>query len=120
VSAGASDGPIVTGISPKFGSKNGGDSITISGTGFSGPTEVEFGNAKAAHVTVNSDTRITAISPVGNGGTVVCVTVITSNGISAPSPAEYFRYLNPLSPTQTSAALFSSFRSISPSADVLS
>jgi hypothetical protein len=115
-SAGANGGPIVTRISPKFGAEAGGDSVAISGRGFSGATEVEFGNTRATEMTVNSDTRITAISPAGTVSTV-CTTVVTPKGSSPPGPAEYFRYVNAIVPTQTATAtLISPLRFTSPSA----
>lgn len=80
----------MTEISPASGSTVGGDSITITGSGFVGATEVEFGGV-TAHMTVDSDTEITAISPPGSG--TVDVTVVTPNGPSATSPADQFTYL---------------------------
>jgi uncharacterized protein (TIGR03437 family) len=79
----------VTGIFPARGSTAGGESITITGIGFAGATEVEFGGV-SAQMTVNSDTEIVAISPPGNG--TVDVTVVTPNGTSAASAADEFTY----------------------------
>jgi hypothetical protein len=55
--------PVVTGISPATGSAASGDTVTITGTGFSGVTAVSFGLAPAASFTFISDTQITAVSP---------------------------------------------------------
>ena len=40
--------PGVTGIGPTFGPEAGGTTVTITGTGFSGATDVEFGSSAAA------------------------------------------------------------------------
>ena len=81
--------PQVTAISPASGTGAGGDSVTITGSGFTGATNVEFGGSGAA-MTVVSDTEITATSPPGSG--TVDVTVVTPNGTSATSPADQFSY----------------------------
>jgi hypothetical protein len=80
----------VTAISPASGSALGGDSVTITGSGFTGATAVDFGNASAPQKTVDSDTQITATTPPGNG--TVDVTVVTPIGTSSPSPADQFSY----------------------------
>jgi hypothetical protein len=83
--------PAVTGVEPNSGFTTGGDSVTITGAGFTGATSVQFGTANAA-MTVNSDTQITATSPRGSVGGVD-VTVTTPAGTSAISrPADVFRY----------------------------
>ena len=81
--------PQVTAISPASGSALGGDRVTITGSGFTGATAVEFGGA-SAQMTVDSDTEITATSPPGNG--TVDVTVVTPAGTSSTSPANQFSY----------------------------
>jgi IPT/TIG domain len=83
--------PVVTKIAPKAGSKNGGTSVTITGSGFVGTVTVEFGSTPASGVTVNSSTSITAVSPAGSPG-VVDVTVTTSAGTSAIVKKDHFKY----------------------------
>ena len=90
--------PVVTGISPAAGLATGGTTVTITGTGFTGATAVDFGSTKATSFTVVSDTEITAISPAGTG--VVDVTVVTPGGTSATSSADQFTYVA-LLPTWT-------------------
>jgi IPT/TIG domain len=80
----------VTAISPATGSALGGDSVTITGSGFTGVTAVDFGNASAPQETVISDTQITATTPPGNG--TVDVIVVTPTGTSSLSPADQFSY----------------------------
>ena len=64
--------------------------MTITGTGFTGATAVDFGTTPATNLTVVSDTSITADSPAGTG--VVDVTVTTPAGTSAVTPADQFTY----------------------------
>lgn len=83
--------PTVTSISPNNGPAAGGASVTIKGTGFNVfSSTVKFGGVAAGSVTVNSETSITAGSPAGSG--LVNVTVSTSNGTSASTPADQFAY----------------------------
>ncbi len=65
--------PTVTGLSPTEGPLAGGTLVTITGTGFTGATAVEFGSSLAADVTVVNDTTITAESPPGTGSQPVSV-----------------------------------------------
>jgi hypothetical protein len=83
--------PVVTAISPKSGGVGGGTTVTVTGSGFTGATSVQFGANNASAVTVVSDTQIPATSPPGNVGTVD-VTVATPAGGSAPSLANRFTY----------------------------
>ncbi len=84
--------PSVSGVSPSSGSTNGGTSVTISGSGFTDATAVDFGDVAAAGFTVNSDGSITAVAPAGSAGTVD-VTVVTAGGTSATSSADQFTYI---------------------------
>ena len=83
--------PAVTGLSPTSGPESGGTLVTITGTGLSGATAVDFGMTPATNVTVVNDTTITADSPSGTG--IVDVTVITTGGTSETSPADHFAYV---------------------------
>jgi hypothetical protein len=83
--------PTVNGITPNTGTTAGGTSVTIGGSGFTGATLVTFGSTAAISYTVDSDTQITATSPVENAGTVD-VTVTTSAGTSATSTFDRFTY----------------------------
>jgi hypothetical protein len=88
--------PVVTAVSPASGPlAGGGTSVTITGTGFTGATAVDFGAAAATSVTVNSDTSITATAPAGASAGAVDVTVVTPNGTSATSPADQYTYTAP-------------------------
>ncbi|WP_295854411.1 IPT/TIG domain-containing protein [Tardiphaga sp.] len=64
--------------------------MTITGTGFTGATAVNFGATPATGFTLNSATSITATSPAGTG--TVDVRVTTAGGTSATSAADQFTY----------------------------
>ena len=83
--------PMVSKLEAKRGPASGGTSVTISGTGFAAPATVEFGNAGAREVIVDSPTTITAVSPAGSAGTVD-ITVTTSAGTSAVNKKDHFKY----------------------------
>jgi hypothetical protein len=83
--------PTVTRISPTRGSRAGGTTVTITGTGFAEVKAVDFGANAAASFQVNSETSITAVSPPGAKGTV-SVSVTTPSGTSAPVRRSHFRY----------------------------
>jgi IPT/TIG domain len=85
--------PTVTGISPNSGPTAGGTTVTISGSDFTGATAVDFGTLAATDIVVVNATTITAVSPAGAG--VADVTVITSAGASAFTPADRFTYVAP-------------------------
>jgi hypothetical protein len=82
--------PAVTGISPTAGAEAGGDQVTITGSGFTGATDVQFGGASVTALNVDSDSQITVASPAGAG--TVDVTVINPVGTSATSPADQYTY----------------------------
>ncbi|WP_181721993.1 IPT/TIG domain-containing protein [Nocardia gipuzkoensis] len=58
-------------------------SVTITGTGFTGPLTVNFG-CTATTFTIDSATQITAVAPGGSGAVQVTVTGSggTSNGLT--------------------------------------
>lgn len=62
--------PSVIRVNPPTGSVNGGQAVTITGTGFTAATGAEFGGVAATSVVVVSDTRITAVTPEHAVGTV--------------------------------------------------
>ena len=74
-----------------MGSSAGGDTVVITGSGFTGATGVGFDVTSAADMTVDSDTQITAISPAGTG--TVDITVTTPDGTSPASSADQFTYM---------------------------
>ncbi len=89
--------PAVTGISPSAGPQAGGTLATITGSGFSNATAVDFGS-KSVAFTIISDSEIQADSPAGTVGTVD-VTVSNANGASSTSSSDQFTYVAPPSVT---------------------
>src|SRR5262249_14276814 len=88
--------PTVTGVSPSSGSPAGGTSVTVTGSGFTGATAVDFGDSNpGSSLHVNSSTSLTVTSPPGTG--TVDVSVTTPNGTGTQFSA--FTYA--LSPTIT-------------------
>ncbi len=93
--------PVVTGVSPSGGPVAGGTTATVTGTGLSGATEVDFGGNRATNVSVTSSTSLTATAPAGSAG-AVDVTVTTPFGTSTTDSADRFTYF--LVPTVTGVA----------------
>ena len=96
------DGPVVTALSAHSGPVAGGTGVTITGTGFTGATAVDFGGLPAAGFTVNSaGTQITAISPSAPSAESVDVTVTTTVATSPVVAADVFTFLAPPPPPTT-------------------
>ena len=83
--------PVITGLSEVSGSTLGGTSVTITGSGFTGTTAVDFGSTRAVSFTVIDDTSITALSPAGTAR-IVDITVISPIGTSATGLVDQFTY----------------------------
>ncbi len=83
--------PTVSALSPAVGPTTGSSTVTITGTGLTGATAVDFGTLAAASYTIVSGASITAISPAQAAG-LVDVTVTTPIGTSALTQADQFTY----------------------------
>lgn len=79
--------PVIGSVAPNQGSVDGGNTVTLTGTGFTGATSVSFGTVAAAFIAV-SGTQVTAIAPAASAGTVN-VTITTPGGTSAGVPYTY-------------------------------
>ena len=96
--------PTVSGVSPASGPTTGGTTVTITGTGLSSATSVDFGPGNTSqNFTVSNPTTITAVVPSGALGTAD-VTVTTSEGTSSTSAADQFTYTAPPGPAITSVS----------------
>jgi hypothetical protein len=85
--------PEVTGITPTKGSAAGGDTVTITGIGFTGASAVSFGSAVATIQPGGSDAQLTVTTPAANVSGTVDVTVTTPGGTSAiTQAADQFTY----------------------------
>ncbi len=76
------DAPTVSSVSPAVGPVGGGTTVTITGTNLTGATAVTFGGTSATSFNVDSDTKITAVTPAGTAG-AASVLVTTSGGANA-------------------------------------
>ncbi|NQE67706.1 IPT/TIG domain-containing protein [Nocardia gamkensis] len=92
--------PTITAITPTSGPTTGGTSVTIAGTGFTGPLTVRFGST-ATTFTIDSAIQITAVAPAGSAGPVQ-VTVSDSSGTSNGATYTYLAVpaLNSIAPGQ--------------------
>lgn len=75
------DAPKITSVSPNEGPQIGLTSVIITGTNFKQGAKVKFGEVPASNVVVNSDSKITAVTPSNNPSTVD-VTVTNTDGFS--------------------------------------
>lgn len=94
------DEPTATAIDPDSGSSAGGDTVTITGTGFvDGDTiTVTFDGTAATDVSVTSATTITCTTPAGTAGAVDVV--VTTSGGSVTMSGGY-TYVDIPAPTVT-------------------
>lgn len=81
--------PVVSGVAPITGAIAGGETVTLTGTGFTGATAVSFGAVAATSFSVVDDTSITAVSPAQDAATVN-VTVTTPAGVSVAGVANEY------------------------------
>jgi hypothetical protein len=86
-------GPTVTMLEPATGAVTGGETVTVTGTGFAGARAVKFGQTNAKSFAVESETKLSVVSPPGSG--TVDVTVSTANGTSPTTTADRFKYVAP-------------------------
>lgn len=84
----AAAAPVVQALSQNSGAAGGGDTVTVTGTGFTPDATVDFGSVPASAVTYLSATALSVVTPADAGD--VDVTVHTAGGTSATSPADEF------------------------------
>ena len=85
--------PTITSVSPSSGDTSGGNSVTITGTMFTGDSAVTFGGTKCTSVSVNPNGReITVVAPAHATGKVDVV-VTTGGGSSVPSSYTYLEQM---------------------------
>jgi hypothetical protein len=96
--------PVISSISPTQGPLAGGTPVTITGSGFTGATEVRFGSnppvTSGSFIVNGPGTQITLSSPAGSAAGPVRVSVVTAAGESADVALDEFTYVGP--PTITS------------------
>ncbi|MHB8324972.1 MAG: IPT/TIG domain-containing protein [Candidatus Dormibacteria bacterium] len=86
--------PQVTAVTPLYGPRTGGTTVTITGADFYSVAQVYFGQVAAQSFTLESTGTISAVAPAGLASTVDVV-VETSLGSSSTSPADQFLYTPP-------------------------
>jgi hypothetical protein len=101
--------PSISGIAPSAGPVSGGTAVTISGSDFTGVTAVDFGSTPATSLSVESEGRLTAVSPPGPlAAGKVHVSVTTNAGKSAQTAVDQFEYRSPAMVQAPTSALTSS------------
>lgn len=93
--------PSISGVSPNNGPLAGGQSVTVTGSGFTGATAMTIDGVPATDVTVVSDTTLTATTPPGTGGGYKVVAITGPGGTGARQYA-YIYNAAPPPPTITS------------------
>jgi hypothetical protein len=78
--------PVVSGVSANAGPPSGGNTITVTGTNFTGTSKVHFGATSATNVDVTSPTTLSATVPAGSGTVDVTVTNAPPTGVSGSGP----------------------------------
>ena len=91
--------PVVGAVSPGSGPAIGGTLVTLTGSGFTGATQVVFqsedvsgSGGPAARLTVVSDTQITVVTPRGRGTVDVLVTTPVGSSAVTKGGADAFTY----------------------------
>ena len=82
--------PTVTAVTPWFGLTDGGESVTITGTGFSSVSGVTFGGTSATSVVTVSGTSVTCAAPARGAG--VCDVAVTNGDTGVGTLYSGFEY----------------------------
>lgn len=90
--------PEITDITPNEGLITGGTAVTVTGTGFTGSTSIEFDGVPATSFVVVNDTTITCVTPAGSTPGLVDVEVF--HPIDDYLFVDGFTYLNEARVTQ--------------------
>ncbi len=97
----AGSDPVVSSVSPTSGYLSGGVPVTITGSNFTGATDLYFGSVAAPAFWIDSDTEITAYAPPASSAGTVDVTVSDYTGTSAITTSDEYDYVNQPAPTVT-------------------
>ena len=93
--AGATNPPSISALSVARGPAAGGNEVVITGSAFTGATNVRFGPTAQATINFVSDTEIRATAPAGTAGVLVNVRVDGPGGTSATSNNTLYYYVDP-------------------------
>lgn len=80
--------PTIGSLSPNQGPVAGGTTVTVTGSGFNGATDVNFDGTPGDNLVVSSDTSLTVTSPSHVAGQIN-VQVVAPGGTSGSSPFTY-------------------------------
>lgn len=83
--------PAVSSLAPSVGPVIGGQTVTITGSGFTGATRVSFSAIAATNLVVVSDSEITVTAPAHAAG-AVNVRVTTAGGLSPAVRGDLYRF----------------------------
>jgi hypothetical protein len=88
--------PTITSVTPDSGSTLGGETITVSGTGFTGASSVEVGAVPATGLVVVSDTELNCVTPAVPHAIRTHVTVHAPGGSTTLTHAySYIKFIDP-------------------------
>ncbi|RLP86833.1 LPXTG cell wall anchor domain-containing protein [Micromonospora sp. CV4] len=83
---------VITNLTPTTGPTSGGTTVTITGTGFTGATQVTFDGVPGTNFTVNpAGTTITVVTPPNTAGPATVELVFPAGDVTAPT----FTYIAP-------------------------
>jgi hypothetical protein len=99
--SGGASAPAVSSVSPNSGSTSGGTAVSITGTNFAAGASVSFGGTAATNITVVSSNSISATTPAHAAGAVSVV--VTNTGGQSGTLTSGFTYIAP-APTVSSVS----------------
>src|SRR5262249_8621616 len=104
--ANAAAHPVISSLSTTSGGSGRGTAVTITGSGVTRASDVEFGTTPAVDFTVYSDTLMTAVAPPSSPG-VWDITVTTPANTSAAVAADRFTFTAAPAPAVTGLSVTS-------------
>ena len=93
--------PSLTGLGVTSGTAAGGETVTITGTKFTGTRQVRFGTVSAPRIKIVSDTQLEVTTPRSVTVGTVDVDVVNAGGTSTRSDASKFTFAAPPAPAVT-------------------
>lgn len=84
--------PELTNITPSSGFTTGGTVVTVTGSGFSGATDVQFGRVSATGLSIVNDSQLTIIAPPNSAGPVALYVINPAHTGGSAGSAAIFRY----------------------------
>lgn len=87
---GATSNPLsVASIAPISGSVNGGTVVTVTGTGLSAVSSVQFGGVPGTSLSVVSDSKVTVVAPARSAGPVAVTVIAGGSSTTLPNGFVY-------------------------------